>query len=492
MDRIEDRGRISRRIETNADNSELLEAALVHHRANRLMEAEPLYRQILAREPAHPLANYFLGVLALQCGEFDAAISLINQGLSRQPNIREAHYHLGCAWQGKGRLAEAIECFRKELAANPGHTQAQVNLAVAMVSAGQVADAVEILEAVLNQSPQLVEALTNLAVAYGKLGRLAESAAMLKRALEFDPQNADAHYNLGLLLLLQGDMPRGWKEYEWRFKANVPGHACAIADRAMWDGSALDGRTILIDCEQGFGDSIQFVRYLPMVKQRGGRVILRCQPELRRLFETVEGVERLLTTTEPAPEVDLFCPLLSLPFVFQTTLDTIPNAVPYVRAGQWKQTITGERKVGLCWAGGAPKLGRSIPLAMFERLAGIRDVRFYSLQKGPALEELRQSRLEIADVSGELHDFAETAALINALDLVITVDTAVAHLAGALGKPVWNLVQAVPDWRWMLGRNDSPWYPTMRLFRQSTEGDWAEVNLRVADALADYCSGAGV
>jgi hypothetical protein len=221
-----------------------------------------------------------------------------------------------------------------------------------------------------------------------------------------------------------------------------------------------------------------------MVAQRGGRVILRCPGELQRLFHTVDGVERVIASGKEPPAFDAWCPLLSLPLVFQTRLETIPDKVPYLRAEKWKQAMPAERKIGLCWAGGAAKLGRSIPLSMFDRLQRCSGIRFYSLQKGPAAEELHQSSLPIIDMSSSLREFADTAALIDWLDLVITVDTAVAHLAAALAKPVWNLIQFIPDWRWMLGRNDSPWYPTMRLFRQKTDGDWAGVIDEVARDLA--------
>jgi hypothetical protein len=321
--------------------------------------------------------------------------------------------------------------------------------------------------------------------------KLDEAEASFRRAIELRTDFADAHNDLAMCLLLRGDFSQGWQEYEWRWKLpeirridpKIPGPA--------WDGSPLDGESIFLHAEQGFGDTIQFARYIPMVAQRGARVILACQPEVAPLIRQIEGIERIILPGEPRPACDTHLPLLSLPRIFETRLDTIPAKVPYIhadpeRAEHWKSRLAehaGSLKVGLCWSGRAMHsrdIFRSIPPEQLAPLASVEGVRFFSLQKGAATAP----PIPLIDPTPELHDFSDTAALINNLDLVITVDTAVAHVAGAMGKPVWLLLSFCPDWRWLLERPDSPWYPTARVFRQASAGDWRAVMLDVANALA--------
>jgi len=298
------------------------------------------------------------------------------------------------------------------------------------------------------------------------------------------------------LLLLQGDFKRGWQEHEWRWKCrDYPSPQRNFA-QPLWDGSALERRTLLLHTEQGLGDAIQFIRYLPLVAQRGGKIIIECQAELRRLFQTMLEKCPIVVRGDPLPAFDLHCPLLSLPLIFGTTLENIPQTVPYLHADaqdvkKWRERLdehSPHLKMGLVWAGSPTNKNdrsRSIKLQSLAPLGQVPGVRLLSLQKGAAAAEAKTPPMgmELVDYTQELTDFADTAALIANLDLLISVDTAVVHLAGAMGKLVWTLLPFSPDWRWLLERENSPWYPTMRLFRQQVIGDWDNVITRVASAL---------
>jgi hypothetical protein len=309
-------------------------------------------------------------------------------------------------------------------------------------------------------------------------------------ALYFQPDHSDAHWNRALLHLLLGEFDRGWLEYEWRW-LKFPEVRRYFA-KPLWDGFDISGKTILLHAEQGFGDTIQFVRFAPLVAARGATVNLECQPELEGLFQHVPGVARTVSRGDPLPPFDIHCPLMSLPRALGIDITNVPNQVPYLQVDQnllhkWERKLKeyeGCQKVGLVWGGAKthPRdAERSIPLDALAALNRLHGVRLFSLQKDIA----RQASAATGwiDFTAELHDFAETAALTANLDLVIGVDTAVVHLAGALGKPAWTLLPHSPDWRWLLGRDDSPWYPTMRLFRQAVPGDWSGVIGRVVELL---------
>jgi hypothetical protein len=335
------------------------------------------------------------------------------------------------------------------------------------------------------------------------MGRYEEAMPCLERAIGLRPDLAIIHWNRAIALLLEGRLTEGWAEAEWRF-AYTPALRRDFPQPA-WDGrSDLAGRTILLHAEQGLGDAIQFCRYAPMVAARGGgdRVVLECQPELAALLTTAPGVAQVVRRGDPLPPFELHCPLLSLPHRFGTTLATIPAAVPYltpdpdkVRAWQSRLAADGPgRKVGLAWAGSpghANDRQRSCRLSDFAPLANVPGVTFYSLQLGPTGEQATNPPpgLRLLDPTADLRNFADTAALVANLDLVISVDTAVVHLAGALAKPTWVLLPFNPDWRWLRDREDSPWYPTMRLFRQSERGNWKSTIERVASELRELQRG---
>jgi hypothetical protein len=332
-----------------------------------------------------------------------------------------------------------------------------------------------------------------MAAAHSDRGEREAMLAHYRRAVDVDPNHAGAHWNLAWELLKEGRLLEGWQHYEWRWRwEGFPERERPFAT-PRWEGENLDGARILLHGEQGFGDCIQFARYAPMVAALGGRVILEVPRPLVRVMSTLRGVEIVVARGERLPEFGCTCPLMSLPRVFGTAVESIPASVPYLGvpdgvASDRMVCPPGVRRIGLVW-GGSPghqrDERRSIGLDLFCPLTRLDGFRWYSLQKGPAAAALRTGPpdLKVLDLASSIGDFADTAAIISQLDLVVTVDTSVAHLAGALGKPVWILVPAKSDWRWLLDRTDSPWYPTARLFRQRREGDWAREIDQVHQAL---------
>jgi hypothetical protein len=353
--------------------------------------------------------------------------------------------------------------------------------------------------------PDYAEAYNNQGVLLTELRQLPEALASYDRALAIRPDYAECHLNRGLLLLLRGTFAQGWDEYEWRWK--TPHVAPRRFPVPRWHGEDISGKTILLHGEQGLGDALQFMRYVPEVKALGANVVLEVDRSLVRLAGTLDGADAIIAAGDEIPRVDYCCPIMSLPHVFKTDESNTPSRVPYLRADPagartWQERLAtySQLRVGLCWAGGPgfsrPRVdgartnrafARSMTLQHLAPLAALDDVVFVSLQKGAAAKQLRQSVLQselpLVDWTGEIGDFADTAALVDALDLVISVDTSVAHLAGALGKPVWLLGKFDGSWQWLVDRDDSPWYPTMRIFRQPQAGDWNSVVSAVKDAL---------
>jgi hypothetical protein len=408
-----------------------------------------------------------------------------------------------------GRQVEALESLERALALRPDHADALNNRGNTLDALDRLEEALASFDQAVLLKPGYAEAWNNRGNTLRRLNRLSDALASADRAVALSPDYADAHWNRGLTLLLGGDLVPGWAEYEWRFTIPSLGHQPRpfTHGSTRWRGEQdLAGKTILVYAEQGLGDTIQFCRYTSLLAARGARVVLEVQRPLRNLLAGLTGVEDLLTVGEQLPAFDLYCPLLSLPMAFKTDISTIPAPHRYLAADSagvqlWRGRLAGfrnesiSRRVGLVWAGN-PNLGqdrhRSIPL---ESLLCISrpGVQFCSLQKELRAgdREILAEHPEVLHFGDELGDFSDTAALIENLDLVISVDTAVAHLAGALGKPVWILHRVSPDFRWLLGREDSPWYPSARLFRQTRSGEWADVVDELSSALQQVCSGPG-
>ena len=458
----------------------------------KLTEAAASYQQALRLKPDLAETHNNLANIFRQQGKLTAAVASYRQALRLKPGYAEAHSNLGVALLEQGKLTEAVACHQQALCLKPDIAEAHSNLGMALVEQGKLTEAVACYEQTLRLRPDYAEAHNNLGVALAAQGRLTEAAACYKQALRLKPDYADAHLNLGYSWFFRGDLEAGWPEYEWRWKRR--GFSQPSFRQPLWDGSSLQGQTILLCAEQGLGDTLQFIRYAPLMKQHGATVIVQCQSPLVRLLATCVGIDRLVFEGTSLPPFDVQAPLLSLPRIIRTTMATIPANIPYVSVdpasrAHWQQQLSGVEgfKVGIAWQGNPDHTRdrrRSVPLRAFAPLAGVPGVRLVSLQKGPGREQLPD--LGVLDLANHLEDFADTATLMSNLDLVITVDTAVAHLAGAVGIPVWVALPLDPDWRWLLEREDTPWYPSMRLFRQSTWGDWAEVFERLTEALRNH------
>jgi len=469
----------------------------------QMEEAIASYHQAIALRPDYSEAYSNLGNALRDQGKLDEAITAYRQAGAFDPNLAGAHYNLGNALRDRGKMGEAIASYRRAIALRPNYSEAYSNLGNALRDEGELEEAIVSYRQAIAVKPQYAEAHCNLGNALREKSQLEEASAACRQAIALKPNLPDAHYSLAHALLVQGDFLRGWEEYEWRWKLKDAASRQRNLTQPRWDGGPLEGRTLLLYAEQGFGDAIQFIRYLPRVAQGGGDLILECPPELQRLFQRMAPGFLVLARGQTLPAFDVHCPLLSLPRVFSADLGNIPQTVPYLyadaaEAAIWRERLSGlgtfiyrsgpDLKVGLVWAGNPAHKNdrnRSLKPANLAPLAEVPGVQFLSLQKGDTAAETETPPLgmKLVDVAEELKDFADTAALLANLDLVIAVDTAVVHLAGAMGKPVWTLLPFAPDWRWLLDRPDSPWYPTMRLFRQPAIGDWDSVMAGVREHL---------
>jgi tetratricopeptide (TPR) repeat protein len=512
----------------------ILAAAVDHHRRGLLEEAAGLYRRVLHAMPEQPDALHLLGQIEQANGNLVEALALIERAIAASGGVAAYHVSRGSVLLSLGRAEEAAAMLRQALALAPDSAEASNVLGNAMLTLGDPASAIECYRRAITLRPQYAEAHNNLGSALRSIWRLEEAEAELARAIELRPNYASAFANLGLvlqergrygeamgaydraiaadpahptaranramLLLLLGRLREGFAEYEWRWR--MPGFATPAPafPQPKWDGGDLAGRTLFVHAEQGLGSAIQFVRYVRIAAAKGGRVLLECRRPLHRLFESsrggADGIE-VVMKGEPLPAFDRHAPLMSLPNLLGATLDTIPAEIPYLEArpadiAAWRERLAGvpTPRIGLVWAGNPRHendRNRSMPAARFAQLIERSRASFFSLQIPAAAEDLAALPSgSVTDLAPALGDFADTAAVIENLDLVISVDTAAAHLAGALGKPVWLLLPYVPEWRWMLERDDSPWYPTMRLFRQRCPGDWREVIERLTVALQSW------
>ena len=466
--------------------------------ARRIPEAEAAFRQAIALDPNFVEAHYQLGNLLREARRFAAAEACYRRVLALRPDHYQAHNNLGVALGELGRLEDAARSFRRATELKPDYAEGYANLGHGLRAIGEAEAAEAACRRALALAPGFASAHLNLGLALQDLGYFDEALAAFREAGASDPDNAKAITSEAMLHLLRGDLAAGWEKYEARWKiGDLPPRDFA---QPQWRGEPLAGKTLLLHAEQGFGDAIQFLRYVPLAAARGGKIVLEIQKPLLPLAARIPGVT-VVARGAPLPEFDMHCPLLSLPLVFGTTLDSIPAETPYLSAAperveRWRARFVGgpELKIGFAWAGSPVHrndMHRSIALERLAPLFTTQGVRWYSLQAGPRAADLAAAKTwKIADLAPELTDFGETAAAIAELDLVIAADTAVAHLAGALGKPVWVMLPFAPDWRWLTGRADSPWYPSMRLFRQPRPGDWASVAAAVRDALGQYIEAA--
>lgn len=440
-----------------------LQTALTMHQHGQFDLAETLYKEILQSQPLHFDALQLLATIAAQQGDSALAVDLFDRALMVKPSF-------AAAWSNRGNAL--LELKRPD-------------------------EALASYDRALRIQPEYALALHGRANALRELHRYEEALASYARALKAKPDYAEAHWNESLCRLLLGDFDLGWQKYEWRWKQAQSARAFRNFSQPLWLGETpLAGKTILLHAEHGFGDTLQFCRYASLVAATGARVVLEVPPDLKLVCQTLAGVDILLDTSEGLPAFDFQTPLMSLPLAFGTRLDSIPAAVPYLHSDPAKvtawQTLLGPRtkpRIGLVWSG-SPHHGndqnRSLAVSMLDQLVSDA-AEFICLQKEFRNDDDRfvQQQFNVRTFGEQLRDFSDTAALVAALDLVVTVDTSIAHLAGALGKPVWILLPFAPDFRWLLERTDSPWYPSARLFRQPGFGQWPPVLADLREALAE-------
>jgi tetratricopeptide (TPR) repeat protein len=464
--------------------------------AGRLNEAIGVFQELVDLRPDRSEAHNDLGNVLLRKGEHAKAIASLNRALALDSGNVDAWINLGNGFSALRQYAEAADAYRRALELRPNHGPVYANLANALWKSGELPEAADACRRAIAIQPDYAPGYTNLANIVLEEGRIDEAIAVHRQALKIAPDHPAARFNLGIALLQNGDFKEGWKEYEWRLQDENFSQRGRKFSQPVWDGSDLAGLRILFHPQQGFGDIIQFSRFVPLVAQRNGKVILESPEPLSRLLRTLDGVHEWIEEGDELPAFDVHCSLLSLPFHLDITLQNLPGKVPYLgfdprRAEYWQRRMnpkSNSLKIGLVWAGNPSHLNdnvRSIHLSQLAPLAQNNRAQFYSLQKGAPGGQVRDvaGSFTVADLTPDLVDFADTAALIANLDLVIGVDTSVVHLAGALGKQVWVLLPLAPDWRWMMHRSDSPWYPTMRLFRQQKRGDWQTPVREMAEAL---------
>jgi tetratricopeptide (TPR) repeat protein len=457
-------------------------------RSGDLQAAAKSYQSALALKPDSPELHCHLARALYQGGALQPAAELYRRALALDPKKHEIYNDLGLVLTDLGNFEAALEVFRRSLILHPRSAKTIAGLGRLFERKGDLISASEAYRDAIKLDPNLPAAYVDLGFVLHGLGELAEASDCFARLRALQPDSAEATVNLGLIHLLQGDLAAGWAEYESRWKVGVGDDRKLMQRR--WKGEPLGGERILLYAEQGLGDTMQFVRYVPLVAERGGEVVLEVQPALYGLLAGTDGSTRVIRRGEALPEFTWQCPLMSLPLALGTELETIPARVPYIvpdaeRVDAWRERLPkSTRRIGLAWAGnpGHPRDRlRSISLAQLAPLLNVAGTTFYSFQFGSGSEQMKQlpPGVRMVDLGDELKDFANVAAIVANLDLVISIDSVVAHLAGALGKPVWILLNKGCDWRWFLEREDSPWYPTARLFRQSTSGEWQEVVNRV-------------
>jgi tetratricopeptide (TPR) repeat protein len=460
------------------------------------------FQKAVTLKPDLAEANSNLGEALRQLSRYEEAVHWCRQAVHLRPSFAEAHNHLGAALTATGALDEAVEALREALRLKPDLQEARTNLAYALWRLGRLDEAAACCNEALAQKPDYANGYNILGVIRAKQNRLDEALTYYGRAIELDSDFPEAHFHRGLVLLVQGKLTEGLAEYEWR-------HRCvSLGMRKLpvpaWDGSPFPGRTLLLHAEQGLGDTVMFIRYAALAKARGGQVLFSCPAPLLPLLSGCTGVDGFTVAGAQVDGVHLHASLLSLPYLLGTTPDTIPADVPYLfpaeeRVESWRQQLAGIRgmKVGLVWQGNAQHPEdrvRSIKLERFEPLARIPGVRLVSVQVGTGSEQVRDlgGRFDILDMASRMDQtpgaLLDAAALVRNLDLLISVDTALVHVAGALGVPVWMATPFSPDWRWLLEREDSPWYLTLRLFRAPAPAEWGPVIERMTQTLRELAA----
>lgn len=495
QDRLEEAEFVLRQaLGTQPENPEILMTlGIVLDKQDRLEDAKVVLQQALSIRPKYPEALASLGTILISQDRPEDAEAALRQALNIRPEYPDALANLGAVLIIQGRLEEAEVVLRQALSIQPQYPEVLVSLGAILGKQDRLEEAEIVLRQALGIQPEYPKALASLGAILGKQDRLEEAEPVLRRALSLQSEYPEALFSLAGNLLSQGKMEEGWGYYESRFQIREHQNPRRFSS-PTWDGSPLDGKTIFIHAEHGLGDQIQMMRYIPLVKARGGKVIVEMWKELAPIFQGLPEIDKIATPGEAVPQFDTYCPIMSLPKVFGTRLDNIPAPVPiHVDPGlckQWARRLADLPgiKVGLVWSGNPAyknDRNRSMPLFNCAPLAGNKGVSLVSVQKGAGEMQLVDCPFPIVNPGPEICDFHDTAAILSNLDLLISVDTAVAHLGGCLGISTWVLLPYASDWRWLRKRGDSPWYPSVRLFRQQRKEDWQGVIEQVVSALSD-------
>ena len=532
---------IAEAIALNSSNSSYYSnRGLALHKLNQFDAAVACYDQAIAIKPDYAEAYLNRGLALRELKQLDAAVDSYDRAIAIKPGLATAYYNRGNALQELRQLDAAVACYDQAIRIKPGYAAAYSNRGLALQELNQLDAAVASYDQIITIKPDFAEAHYNRGIALKELKQLAAAVASYDRAIAIKPDYAEAYYNRGnalrdlkqldaaivsydraiaikpdyaeanwnksLVYLLGGNFEAGWGLYEWRWKKGDMQKRQRSFTQPLWLGSeSLKGKSILVHSEQGLGDTIQFCRYVARLNEIGAKVLFAPQQSLRGLMKTLGLNVIIVDETDASLKFDFHTPLQSLPLAFKTNLTNIPSSAPYLfadpaRIGRWKEKIGADGfKIGVCWHGGAAKTesGRYFPAEHFYALSRLENVRLLCLHKGEGCAQLHDLPTEMKiETLGEEFDsgpaaFVDTAAVMKQCDLVISCDTAVAHLAGALGIPVWVALQFVPDWRWMLDRNDSPWYPTMRLFRQKSDGDWKSLFSEIQKSVIQQMGASG-
>ncbi len=477
--------------------AEALQLAESRRGAGDLAGAEALCRQVLSARPGHAQALHHLGIVLHTKGDLPGAIDMLRQAVAADAGIALYHSNLGEICRQAGRLDEAVSEGQCALALDPRSIAILNNLGIAHYERDEFDKAIGHYRRAIELAPASSRAYSNLGNALLALGKAVEAVPFYRQALALEPDYVDAHNNLAMTLLITGQFEEGWREFEWRHQR--PGRERLRALGPAWEGQSLAGKTLLIMAEEGHGDAIHFMRYLPTAAERSGKLVVAVHRPLLGMTRRLVPEAEVVALGAPSPSFDAWCPMMSLPRVFGTTLETVPAAVPYLSvdaavAERWRARLAASPglKVGVVWSGAQGYLNnfrRAMPAERLAPLLDLAGVSWFSLQVGERAPDLAGLPPGIVDLSPELTDFSETAGALLGLDLLISTDTSVPHLAGALARPVWVMLAFMPDWRWLLDRDTSPWYPTMRLFRQSARGAWEGVVRRVGIELQAVLEG---
>lgn len=473
----------------------IVKVAFDLHNSNRQADAEAICRLLLPHLPNDTQLLHLLGMTLQKMGRSCEALEYLESAARLQPKSARILNSLGFVHQSLNNPAAAMEFYVQAIELGLGAADTYYNVGNASHQLGEIERATAFFKKAVELKPGHVASWNNLGKCLHDSNRLEESIKAYDQALAIDPTYAMAGYGRAISLLAAGRLTDGFRAYNlWRTHGIKPRQFVV----PEWQGAPIPGKTLFLHAEQGFGDAIQYIRFIPQVRERAAKVILECRPELKTFFTRCSAADVVIAYGETIPPFDYFTSLVSLPGILGVTLSTIPNQVPYVKmsvAGQLPPAPAGQLKVGIVWAGNPwhhNNAARSLHLEQLAPILQVPGVAFYSLQLPvPASDEtLFRSLSNLRDLSGQFASFLETAAAVAGLDLIIAVDTAVAHLAGAMAKPVWTLLPFAPDWRWLRDREDTPWYPTMRLFYQKQRGQWQPVIARVAEELSRLAAGA--